>query len=326
MPFLPYQTKHLEACLAIYDSNTPKYFSVQEREEFFEWLHEKVGGDNPYWVLEVDGEILGCGGIYTSKTHHTTSIYGEEVGFAWGMVHNDLHKKGFGKSLFLYRLEYLKYHFPNTPIILRTTQNTYTFFAKYGFETLYYTPNGFDDGLDKYEMIYRDPTKAKLETGRFRLREAETHDGQHFYELNNNPKVLQYLLMEPYENKDGGEKYAQGLIHQYKKYGIGRYLVVEKTTGDVLGWCGLKWLKEEGCPDIGWRLKESAWGKGIATETAKACLKYGHEKLGYKRIVAHALVDNVASVRVMEKIGMTYHKNGEYQGHPIVEYESVIKL
>jgi len=290
MHFKPYKPEYLATCLEIYDSNCPKYFAPEERPEFIEWL-EKDHPSSPYWVQEVDGEIIGCGGIYTSLDHQKDSIYGGEVGFAWGMVHNNVHKEGHGKALFLHRLNYLKNNYPGVPTIIRTSQYTYTFFAKYGFETLEYTENGWEQGLHKHEMIYRDPAQAKVETERFRLRQFEKHDGQHLFQLNSNPNVMKYIPLEPFTSVEEGEKDVELKLGHYRDHGIGRWLVIDKLTGDCIGWCGMSWLEDRQVMDIGF--------------------------------IADAYVGNEASIRVMKKLGMTFAGHDEYQGYATVVYESI---
>lgn len=71
------------------------------------------------------------------------------------------------------------------------------------------------------------------------------------------------------------------------------------------------------CVEIGWRLRSQYWGKGYATEGAKAVLKYGFETVGLNEIVSITVPQNIRSIRVMERIGMTRDLNGDF-AHPLL--------
>ncbi len=153
MEILPYHNEdHFNACMAIFDSNCPDYFLPEERPEFKDWLTNKK---EPYWVLVNQGEVIACGGIYRAEEHTNSSAeFYNEVGFAWGMVHNKHHKKGYGKLLGKYRVDYLKDHFSNRPIVLRTSQFTHQFFEKLDFKVIEYIKDGWAEGMDKVIMVY----------------------------------------------------------------------------------------------------------------------------------------------------------------------------
>ncbi len=94
-----------------------------------------------------------------------------------------------------------------------------------------------------------------------------------------------------------------------------------KKTEDVLGWCGLKYTVKFNEYDIGFRFYERYWNKGYATESAKACITYGINDLSIKEIVGRAMVENRASIRVLEKIGLIYEKDFDYDGQAGVLYK-----
>ena len=92
-----------------------------------------------------------------------------------------------------------------------------------------------------------------------------------------------------------------------KKMEYGRWACIDKSNNEYLGWCGLK-LNEQDMVDIGFRFFRKYWGKGYATESAKACLEYGFEELEIKEIIGRVAKDNIASIRVLEKLKMEYWK------------------
>ena len=153
MEFIPYNESFLETCLKLFRSNVPNYFTVDEEAEFVEFL---LNDEHPYWVVKSNKTIVGCGGIYVSSPSFMRSDFDKEVGFAWGMIHKTYHGKGFGKALAKHRINYLKNNYPERPIVLRTTQNTFRFFEKYGFAIHNIEPNGFGDNMDKITMVYKN--------------------------------------------------------------------------------------------------------------------------------------------------------------------------
>jgi RimJ/RimL family protein N-acetyltransferase len=93
-----------------------------------------------------------------------------------------------------------------------------------------------------------------------------------------------------------------------------------KADGRVIGFCGLQPLS--GTPDIeiGWWLARDCWGLGLATEAAKTALRDGFDRAGLARIVAIAQPANVASVHIMQKIGMRYERTIDRNGISVVLY------
>src|SRR5690606_29794351 len=159
--------------------------------------------------------------------------------------------------------------------------------------------------------------KPILQTPRLILRELNTNDAQIFYKLNLNPNVVQYTGDLPFESVSDAEEFLKN-YHPYQDYGYGRWAVIEKDSGEFFGWCGLKFDGKE--TDIGFRFFEKHWNYGFATESAKACLEYGFNELNLNEIVGRAIKDNLASIKVLEKIGMKFIKEMEFELHPGVLY------
>lgn len=145
--------------------------------------------------------------------------------------------------------------------------------------------------------------KQILETERLILREFDIKDASNFYKLNLNPNVIRYPGEEAFSSVENAERFLANYT-AYQDYGYGRWAVIKKQTGEYLGWCGLK--LDKGKTDLGFRFFEEHWGKGYAKESAQACLDYGFQKLGLKEIIGRAMKENIASIRVLEKIVMKY--------------------
>jgi len=142
-----------------------------------------------------------------------------------------------------------------------------------------------------------------LETPRFYLRKFLLSDAPLFFLLNEDDEVIQYTGDPPFESEAEALIFLQN-YDPYTTFGMGRWAVIDRETGEYMGWCGLKFHPETEEVDVGYRLFRKHWGKGIATETAVACIRYGFEYLGLQRIIARVHPDNSASVRVLEKCGM----------------------
>ena len=153
-----------------------------------------------------------------------------------------------------------------------------------------------------------------LETPRLYLRQFTETDAPLVRQLNAEPRVLQYIPEPAPESDEQARQIIVDIIlPQYKK-NLGRWAVHTKDNNEFIGWCGLKWLKEVDEIDLGFRFKPSAWGKGYATEAAQHTLNYGLQQLQLKKIAAHAHIDNIASQKVLEKIGMQYVGEGVEDG------------
>lgn len=159
--------------------------------------------------------------------------------------------------------------------------------------------------------------KTILQTPRLILREFHLKDAENFYALNLNPNVVKYTGDPPFQSISEAEEFLKN-YNPYAAYGYGRWAVIEKETGKFIGWCGLKFDGKE--TDIGFRFFEEHWGKGFATESAKACLAFGFTKLKLEEIIGRAMHENLASIKVLEKIGMKFESEMECALHPGVLY------
>jgi ribosomal-protein-alanine N-acetyltransferase len=145
-----------------------------------------------------------------------------------------------------------------------------------------------------------------LETPRLVLRKVIINDAPFFYELNSNPLVVQYTGDIAFKDLGTAENIVRFLQKQYEENSYARLIVIEKSTQTAIGWCGLKYHPDTKETDIGYRFMQQHWGKGYATESALACINYGFETLNLTRIIADAMKENIASINVLQKLGMTY--------------------
>lgn len=144
----------------------------------------------------------------------------------------------------------------------------------------------------------------KLETDRLYLREFTADDAACLFEMHQDPAITRYTGDPfPWDNlPDTRQVILDIIIPQYAK-GIGRWATHLRSNHQFIGWCGLKDLGNE--IDLGYRFVQAQWGKGYATEAAKAVLDFGN-RLKLPNIIGRAAVENKASVRVLEKIGLQF--------------------
>lgn len=136
-----------EECMEAFKSNVPDFFTQQEIPDFEHFLIRIEKGKDlaRFYVVLYDHKIIGCGGFGDKDNRGIVSL-------AWGLIHRNFHKKGFGKALLLYRLEKIKKHHPDFPIVVDTTQHSEGFFKKYGFQTVKITEHYYETGMHRYDM------------------------------------------------------------------------------------------------------------------------------------------------------------------------------
>ena len=159
-----------------------------------------------------------------------------------------------------------------------------------------------------------------IETERTIMRKLTIEDAFNFYNLNLDKEVLKYTGDKPFVNLQDSIDFLKN-YDQYERYGVGRLAVIDKTTGKFIGWCGLKYSQDNKEYDIGFRFQRNYWNNGFATETAKRCLDYGFNQLGIEKIVGRVMKENIGSIKVLEKIGMTFKENFDFEGREGIIYE-----
>jgi [ribosomal protein S5]-alanine N-acetyltransferase len=103
-------------------------------------------------------------------------------------------------------------------------------------------------------------------------------------------------------------------LEEWERAGFGMWIVEVPGTGEIIGHAGIQRLEGTDDVELGYYLGRSAWGKGYATEAARACLTYGFEKVGLPRIVATVRSENDASRHVLQKLGFRHDHDGTYYG------------
>jgi len=162
---------------------------------------------------------------------------------------------------------------------------------------------------------------AIIETERLYFRKFTAADDVNILELDADPEVHEYLGQKPIQSLSEAQAVISFIIKQYVDNGIGRLAIIEKETGNFIGWGGFKLITEPtnqhlNYHDLGYRFIKKYWGKGYATESAKATIKYGFEQLDLKTIYAIADVNNIQSRKVLEKCGFICKEVFDYELMP----------
>jgi RimJ/RimL family protein N-acetyltransferase len=161
-----------------------------------------------------------------------------------------------------------------------------------------------------------------VQTRRLLLRPIEEGDVDALADLDGGPVIR--AAIDPF-NEHIPDDPAERREYQRRLVGHpGFHAAVERDSGRLLGWFQLQ--EAEGRPgelELGYRLHPDVWGAGLATEGAAALVADALARPGVTRVFAHSLLSNPGSIRVMEKVGMTYAGPWEYKGLPGAEYEAV---
>jgi ribosomal-protein-alanine N-acetyltransferase len=153
-----------------------------------------------------------------------------------------------------------------------------------------------------------------LETNRLVLRRLVLEDAADLYRIYSDPETMKFMGKAPDSVEEERDHIQSHIAHHYEKYGVGLWATVLKENNRLIGRCGLMRKQIEGVEEveIAYLLGREYWGRELATEAAGAILKHGYAKHGFKRIVAVIHPQNVASIRVAEKIGMDYERDVLY--------------
>ena len=158
-------------------------------------------------------------------------------------------------------------------------------------------------------------TGTRIETERLILRDWREDDWPRFWEGTNTPAVMRWLgdLLDD-DGKAATRSRVEGCA---AANGFCFWAVERKEDGEILGFCGLKRADAPGSTiagefEIGWRLREDAWGKGYAKEAAMASLDAAFDRFGAQTVFAITIPKNEASWGLMKRLGMTRREELDY--------------
>jgi len=158
---------------------------------------------------------------------------------------------------------------------------------------------------------------AELHTERLRLRRWLPDDREPFAALNRDPAVVEFLP-GPMSRADS-DAMVERIEAHFDRHDFGVWAVEVTSVASFIGYVGLAIPRFEAaftpCVEIGWRLASAHWGRGYATEAARAALEYGFDQVGLREIVSFTVPQNLPSRRVMTRIGMRHDRARDFD-HP----------
>lgn len=169
------------------------------------------------------------------------------------------------------------------------------------------------------------PIPQIIETERLLIRPFQLEDIEAAYAMNLDPEVSRFTGDGGVVSKEETERrITEDVLGDYKKYGFGRLAVELKGQNKFIGFTGLKYLDDLDEVDLGFRFIKEYWGKGIATESAIACVDHGFNALELNKIIAMVLPENSGSIRVLEKLNFNFEKN-VVEDDQLLRYYSLFK-
>jgi RimJ/RimL family protein N-acetyltransferase len=174
-------------------------------------------------------------------------------------------------------------------------------------------------------MTRRAPSRVLLSTQRLALREPKIEDASLLFELDSDPEVMRYISSGAPTPFD---RIAQDILPSWVERSerdcrFGYWIAERKASGEFAGWFHLRESRvEPGTMELGYRLRRVFWNQGLATEGGRALLDLAFWEYGLDRVIATTLAANLASRRVMEKLGMECERSFAYPEWP--ESEAVL--
>jgi len=163
--------------------------------------------------------------------------------------------------------------------------------------------------------------KIITQTKRLIIKEIAKTDLDKMLALHSDPEVHIYLGNKTITSKAEMLKAIESIKQQYIDFGVGRWAMIHKETDKFIGWTGLEMVTQEinghkNFYDLGYRLMKKFWGQGFATESVYASLNYAFDTLNIDTVYAMADCNNAGSNRILEKVGLTFIDQFNFESVP----------
>ena len=145
-----------------------------------------------------------------------------------------------------------------------------------------------------------------IETPNLILRGWAPEDAPALFEILQEDGILRYFPNPDPPPRAKVDEYVAHQLAHWQLYGYGHWAVVDRCDGQVLGWDGLEYLPDLGETEVAYLLRKRVWGRGYATEAARAAITYGFHRAALTSIIGLVHSENTGSIRVLEKCGMTF--------------------
>lgn len=147
----------------------------------------------------------------------------------------------------------------------------------------------------------------ELSTERLQLRRLELADAEAVFDYASDPEVARHVTWPAHRTVADSVDFIRHALERYEAGGVAPWGMVLKPSGQLIGTCDYtRWLPQHACAEIGYALSRAYWGQGLAPEAVGALIRFGFSRMQLNRIQAMCMAQNLASERVMQKVGMQY--------------------
>lgn len=155
-----------------------------------------------------------------------------------------------------------------------------------------------------------------IETERLILRRFTPDDAEAYFPLVGDPTLNRYTGQDLVNTvEDARQVLLNYPIRDYERHGYGRMACIEKSSGKLIGFSGMKYLPDLQEVDIGYRFLPDAWGKGYATESASVLMQQVITDFKLPRVIGMADRKNGGSIKVLQKLGLVFEREIEVEGY-----------
>ena len=158
------------------------------------------------------------------------------------------------------------------------------------------------------------PVRARIETNRLILRPFELSDTEAAFGWLGDPAVMPFTPSGPDKSIEETKTRLVGFVDHQQAHGFSKWVVLDRNSGVAIGDSGLVVLQDYGWIDLGFRFAQQYWGRGLATEAASAWVRAAFGEFRLKRLGALVHSGNVASIRVLEKVGFRQQRRDTIMG------------
>lgn len=159
-----------------------------------------------------------------------------------------------------------------------------------------------------------------LTTSRLTLRPLTLADDVSLHRIMNEPDIMQYFPNTDPPDMERVQRIIANQLNHWQEHHLGWWAVVPHGQTELIGWNGLQYLPETDEVEVGYLLSQQFWGRGYATEGAKASIQFGFEKFNFGEIIGLTHPENTASQNVLKKCGMLFTSQAEYFGIQVYRF------
>lgn len=165
-------------------------------------------------------------------------------------------------------------------------------------------------------------TSTVIETVRLVLNKFGESDRDAIFGFLGDRDVMRFSLNGASTREDIQTKYLPSCQKRYARDGFGQWAIIRKSDGLCIGECGICVQEVEGKREheLSYRLRRDSWGQGFATEATRTCRDFGFNRIGLNRLISIIEVENRASIRIAEKMGMILEKKASFHRVAVLIY------